>query len=119
MKYCALLALIIIFFPMTIMAQGTAKVSGIVMDQDNSPIEIANVRVQGKLTGIVTDLKGHYSLTVSSRDSVVIIFSRLGYNQKNEFSEILMEISLLTLCCLIPVTNWGKLQLPILNGKQG
>jgi hypothetical protein len=82
MKYCALLALIIIFFPTALIAQGTAKISGIVMDQDNNPIEIANVRIQGRLTGTVTDLKGHYSITVPSKDSVVIIYSMLGYNTK-------------------------------------
>ena len=70
MKYCALLALIMIFFPTASIAQGTAKVSGIVMDQDNNPIEIANVRVQGQIIGTVTDLKGHYSLNVPSKDSL-------------------------------------------------
>lgn len=99
MKYCALLALIIIFFPTALIAQGTAKISGIVMDQDNNPIEIANVRIQGRLTGTVTDLKGHYSLTVSSKDSVVIIYSMLGYNTKkrvlkNPHGEITLNVVL-------------------------
>jgi len=100
MKYCALLALIIIFFPTAIIAQGTAKVSGIVMDQDNNPIEIANVRIQGQITGTVTDLRGHYSLTVPSKDSVVLVYSMLGYNTKkrvlkNPKGEITLNVILL------------------------
>lgn len=100
MKYCALLALITILFPVTVMAQGTAKVSGIVMDQDNNPIEIASVRVEGQVIGTVTDLKGHYSITVSSKDSVVLIYSMLGYNTKkrvlrNPHGEITLNVVLL------------------------
>jgi len=100
MKYCALLALIMIFFPTASIAQGTAKVSGIVMDQDNNPIEIANVRIQGQITGTVTDLRGHYSLTVPSKDSVVLVYSMLGYNTKkrvlkNPKGEITLNVILL------------------------
>ena len=100
MKYCALIALMILLFPTAIIAKETAKVSGIVMDQDNNPIEIASVKVQGKATGTVTDLKGHYSLTVSSEDSVVIVYSMLGYNTKkrvlrNPHGEITLNVVLL------------------------
>lgn len=82
MKYCALIALLLFTIPSTIVAQKTAKISGIVMDQDNNPIEIANVRVQSGINSTVTDLKGHYSITVTSKDSVVLIYSMLGYNTR-------------------------------------
>lgn len=82
MKYCALIALLLFTIPSAMIAQKTAKISGIVMDQDNNPIEIANVRVQGGINSTVTDLKGHYSITVTSRDSVVLIYSMLGYNTR-------------------------------------
>jgi hypothetical protein len=70
------------------------------MDQDNNPIEIANVRIQGQITGTVTDLRGHYSLTVPSKDSVVLVYSMLGYNTKkrvlkNPKGEITLNVILL------------------------
>lgn len=81
-KYCSFIALLLFILPVTVFAQKTAKISGIVMDQDNNPIEIANVRVQGGITSTVTDLKGRYSITVTSKDSVVLIYSMLGYNTR-------------------------------------
>ncbi len=100
MKYCALLALLLIILPSGISAQKTAKISGIVLDQDNNPIEIVNVRVQGHIAGTVTNLKGHYSLNVTSKDSVVLVYSKLGYNTrkrllKNPKGEITLNVVLL------------------------
>jgi len=99
MKYCALLALMIILLPLHPKAQETTRISGIVMDQDNNPVEIANVRIQGKLINTVTDLKGHYSIKVPSKDSIIVVFSRLGYYTrkrilKNPHGEITLNVIL-------------------------
>ena len=88
MKRRALLALTLIF-SILIFTQAqdtiplkTAVISGKVIDDNNQPLEIVTIRVEGQTTGTVSDLKGNYSLTVESRDSVVIIFSMLGYQTR-------------------------------------
>ena len=55
---------------------------GKVMDQDMNPVELATVACikQGKVT--MTSLKGEYSITLQSADSVVIRFSMVGYKTK-------------------------------------
>lgn len=82
MKVRALTALLFLFFTTSIFAQETAKISGTVTDEKGDPIEIANVAVQGQLIGTVSDLKGHYSITVTSKDSVVLVYSMLGYQTR-------------------------------------
>ncbi len=55
---------------------------GRVTDEQMNPIELASVACfkQGKIT--VTSLKGEYSLTLQSADSVEIKFSMVGYKSK-------------------------------------
>ncbi len=53
---------------------------GRVTDEDNNPVEFASVVAQGKVA--LTSLKGEYSLTLRSADSVVVKFSMLGYKTK-------------------------------------
>lgn len=56
--------------------------TGRVVDEANSPIELATVSCleQGKVTA--TNLKGEFTLTLASRDSVVVKFSMIGYNAR-------------------------------------
>ena len=60
----------------------TFTLHGRVSDKDNNPIELASVYVteQGKLA--MTNLKGEFSMTLHSADSVVIRFSMVGYKAK-------------------------------------
>lgn len=64
-----------------IMAQ-TFTLQGKVSDTENNPIELANVAVvkQGKMT--MTNLKGEFSIDLTSEDSVVVRFSMIGYKTK-------------------------------------
>lgn len=84
MKYRAFIALLFILFTTGIQAQEKAKISGMVSDEDGTPLEIVNIHVEKQLIGTVSDLKGHYSLTVSSRDTVVIVYSMLGYQTRKK-----------------------------------
>lgn len=63
-------------------AQGSFTLSGKVVDEENSPIELASVSCleQGKVA--MTNLKGEFSLTLRSSDSVVVKFSMVGYNAR-------------------------------------
>lgn len=56
--------------------------SGRIVDTNDSPIELASVSClsQGKAT--MTDLKGRFSLTLHSADSVAIKISMIGYKSK-------------------------------------
>ena len=67
----------------TIQSMGQSfTLRGRVVDTQNNPVELASVScvAQGKAT--VTSLKGEYSLTLRSADSVVVNFSMLGYRPK-------------------------------------
>jgi len=55
---------------------------GKVMDDKRSPIELANVRVEGTSSGTNCDLKGKYMFTCESKDTMVVSFSMLGYETK-------------------------------------
>lgn len=56
--------------------------TGRVLDNEQNPVELASVTCvqQGKAT--MTDLKGEFSLSLSSADSVVVKFSMIGYKTK-------------------------------------
>lgn len=73
--------IIFVFIPVCMIAQ-TFTLKGKVLDEEGKPVEFASVScvAQGKAT--VTSLKGEYSLTLHSADSVVIRYSMLGYHTK-------------------------------------
>ena len=60
----------------------TFTLQGKVTDSQMNPIELVTVSVvqQGKMT--MTNLKGEYSLTLQSADSVVVRYSMVGYKTK-------------------------------------
>jgi Ca-activated chloride channel family protein len=57
------------------------KVSGIVSDEKGNPISNVSVQVKSSSTGTLTDKKGNYAITVSN-DKAVLVFSVVGYNNK-------------------------------------
>ena len=57
-------------------------IRGTVIDDEKNPIELASVKVEGTIFGTVCDLKGHYSLSCESSDSLVVTFSMLGYQTR-------------------------------------
>ena len=63
-------------------AQQKVKIGGTITDEAGSPIELATIRLEGTAIGTVSNLKGRYSLTFQSQDSVVVIFSMLGYQTR-------------------------------------
>lgn len=56
--------------------------TGKVVDEEQNPIELATVSCleQGKVA--MTNLKGEFSITLASADSVVVKFSMIGYNAR-------------------------------------
>ena len=57
-------------------------IRGLITDDKRAPVELAQVRIEGTTHGTLSDLKGHYSLSCPSADSLVIIFSQLGHETR-------------------------------------
>lgn len=55
---------------------------GKVLDEQENPIELANVWCKSQTRATMTNLKGEYSLSLNSADSVVVQFSMIGYKTK-------------------------------------
>jgi hypothetical protein len=74
---------IVAFFWVALAASGqTFTLKGLVTDDEGNALELATVAVasQGKMT--MTNLKGEYSLTLQSADSVVVRYSMIGYRPR-------------------------------------
>jgi TonB-linked SusC/RagA family outer membrane protein len=63
-------------------AQGQVKVQGTVIDDNNDPLVGVSVTEKGTSNGTVTDLKGHYALSV--REGATIAFSYIGFVSREE-----------------------------------
>ncbi len=57
-------------------------VKGKVVDDQKSALELAQVRVEGTASGTVCNLKGEYRLVCESTDSVVLVYSMIGYQTR-------------------------------------
>ena len=80
--YRLILIISLLFVSIRLFSQEVVKLSGAVIDADNQPVELALVRIAGTTTGTTTNLEGKYELKINSADSVLVVFSCLGY--KNE-----------------------------------
>ena len=81
MKIRAIAALLYIFISIQVFGQSRIKISGNVRDTDGNPLELAVVQVKNTMIGTITDIKGFYSISVTPKDSLVLVFSCLGYNK--------------------------------------
>ena len=63
-------------------AQKQVTIKGVVTDDKGVPMELVQVRVEGRGAGTLTDLEGCYSLTCQNKDSLVLVFSQIGYRVK-------------------------------------
>ncbi|MBQ8336467.1 MAG: TonB-dependent receptor [Bacteroidaceae bacterium] len=59
-----------------------ATIKGRITDENNKPIEIANISIVGEPVGTIADLNGYYSLTCQSKDSLVVAYSMIGYQTR-------------------------------------
>ena len=76
-------ALLLIFWTTTSEAQeGRVTIRGRVVDENRKPVEMAQVRVEGTSAGTVCNLNGEYSFGCASQDSMVVVFSQLGYQKR-------------------------------------
>ena len=70
--------------PLLGMAQDSLKVSlkGRVVDENNSPVSMCLIKVEGQLAGTTADLDGKYSFQFTTADSVVITYKMIGYRTR-------------------------------------
>lgn len=74
--------LLIFFLGISGFASGQGlTISGLVSDKEGQALPGVAVVVQGTNTGTVTDVNGHYSITVPSAKSI-LTFSIIGYNKR-------------------------------------
>lgn len=71
--------LLLTIFLSPILAQSKLRVFGYVIDNNNRGIELANVYFDKTTIGTTTNQNGYYELSTTVKDSVVIVFSLLGY----------------------------------------
>ena len=62
----------------------TAKVhlKGKVVDENQDPVSLCMVRIEGQPIGTTASLDGQYNLTFTTADSVVIVYSMVGYETR-------------------------------------
>lgn len=72
---------IIIFLSLFSVSLSAANVNitGKVIDEKDNPVEFATVRIGGTAIGTNTDLQGVYSLSLSERDTIPVVFSCIGF----------------------------------------
>lgn len=74
-------------------------IKGRVTDQEQKPIEIANVSVEGRAAGTICDLNGYYSFTCETSDTLVLAYSMIGYQTRkrtlyNPTDTVVINVSL-------------------------
>ena len=75
--------LLTIFALVDVQAQRVV-IRGQVTDDKGAPIEVANIKVEGQAAGAVADLKGRYSFECASADTVVVVYSMIGYQTRKK-----------------------------------
>lgn len=74
--------IIVLLTALPAIAQNNITISGLVTDENGAPIELATVHIEKQLVGTITNLKGEYTISARSEDSVVVVFSMIGYNTR-------------------------------------
>lgn len=81
MNYRIIIIYIIAFFAgIGAFAAGPVKISGLVTDENNEPLEFVAVKI-GKTLGTTTGLDGRYTITAAAADTIRIVFTCIGYEE--------------------------------------
>ncbi len=71
--------LLLFFLMFGVLASSQTSLSGTVVDQDNAPIPGANLVIEGKAIGTVTDFDGVFSLNTSEAPPFTLKVTSIGY----------------------------------------
>lgn len=61
----------------------SVKISGLVTDENNEPMEFASVRIDGTAIGATTGLDGRYAISAPAADTIKVVFSCIGYEDSS------------------------------------
>lgn len=89
---------------------------GVVTDQEHTPLAIANVSIEGTAIGTVADLNGRYSLTLDSRDSIVVVYSMLGYQTRKRTFKNPQDT--ITVNVILPSTDFALQEVEIVDNER-
>ena len=90
---------------------GGVTLKGCVTDETGSPVEIANVWVARQMKGTTTNLKGEYSIVLTSTDTVEITFSMIGYQTRRRI--LYKPTGVITMDVMLPRANTSLLGVTI------
>lgn len=85
MKKAIYIIIILILFPMVMLAQGKVTILGKVTNGDgsNSPVEFATVRIGGTAIGTNTGLDGMFKLTCPASDTIKVHVACIGFAEES------------------------------------
>lgn len=87
MKRILLIILSLVFVIVKIHSQelpenNLVTIMGHIIDDQKESVSFASVRVEGTGTGTLSDINGNYKFSCASSDSMVVIFSMVGYETR-------------------------------------
>lgn len=77
-----LTAIVLLLTVLPLSAQEKAKLTGRVIDDEQTPLALVTVRIEGQAAGTTTDLDGKYELNFTASDSAVVVYSMIGYQTR-------------------------------------
>ena len=73
------LLLLLFVVPFHTVGQNTGTVKGRVTDEKGRAVELANVAVKSKSSGVTTDMRGFYELRLPADTTIILTFSFIGF----------------------------------------
>jgi hypothetical protein len=61
-------------------AQEFGEIYGVIIDESNNPVPLANISISGEKVGTISKMDGTYQLKIPVNKEVVVAFSYVGYN---------------------------------------
>ena len=82
---------------------GGVTLKGRITDETGSPVEIANIWIARQMKGTTTNLKGEYSMTLTSADTVEITYSMIGHQTRRRV--LFKPTGVITMDVMLPHSN--------------
>ena len=82
---------------------GGVTLKGRITDETGSPVEIANIWIARQMKGTTTNLKGEYSIALTSADTVEITYSMIGHQTRRRV--LFKPTGVITMDVMLPHSN--------------
>lgn len=87
------LALILLLVVQPVFAQ-VSRVTGVVKDKVGNAVEGVTITIKGSTTATTTNNKGEYAIDVPNAASAILVFSMVGYLEKEEAVKLRTQINI-------------------------